>query len=467
MPGEAHPYMANSAPAARAALLEAVGVDDVEELYEQIPAAHRAARPIELPRALRAEADLRRHLLGIVSKNASCEEALSFLGGGCYRHHVPAVVDEIASRTEFLTPVWGTPSSDHGSSQAWFEFQSMLGELLDLDFVGLPVYSYGCAAGHAIRMAVRLTGRREVLVPASLDPERLAVIRTYCGPDALPGRIRVVPVAQDPATGRLDVADVERKLSADTAAVYFENPSSLGVIETEGAEIARLARAHDAETIVGVDPTSLGVLEPPARYGADIVVGNLQPLGIHMNAGGGTGGFIASRDEERYAREYPTLVLSLAETVQPGERGFGIVLFDQTSYGARDAGNDWTGTSTYLWAVAAAAYMALLGPQGFIELGETIVRRSHHAARRIGELEGVEIVWPHGFFKEFVVRFDDTKLTVAEIDAGLRERGIYGGRDLSGTHPHLGQSALYCVTELHTEDDVERLVTALREVIAA
>ena len=467
MPGEAHPYMANSAPASRQALLDAVGVDDVEALFEQIPAAHRMARPLDLPRALRSEADLRRHLLGLVARNDDCERTLSFLGGGCYQHHVPAVVDEIVSRTEFLTPVWGTPSSDHGSNQAWFEFQSMLGELLDMDFVGLPVYSFGCAAGHAIRMAVRLTGRREVLHPASLDPERLAVIRSYCGPEGLPNRIVLVPVAEDPATGRLDVADVERKLSDATAAVYLENPSSLGVIETEGAEIARLARAHDAETIVGVDPLTLGVLEPPARYGADIVVGNLQPLGIHMNAGGGTGGFIASRDEERYAREYPTLVLSITETTEPGERGFGIVLFDQTSYGARDAGNDWTGTSTYLWAVAAAAYMSLLGPDGFVELGELIVRRAHHAARRLAEIPGVRVMYPRGFFKEFVVNVDDTGKTVAELDAELRERGIFGGRDLSTTHPHLGQSALYCVTEVHTEADIERLAGALREVIGA
>ena len=111
---------------------------------------------------------------------------------------MPAVVDEIVSRTELPDAVWGTPSSDHGSNQAWFEFQSMLGELLDMDFVGLPVYSFGCAAGHAIRMAVRLSGRREVLVPASLDPERLAVIRSYCGPEGLPNRIVLVPVAEDP-----------------------------------------------------------------------------------------------------------------------------------------------------------------------------------------------------------------------------------------------------------------------------
>ena len=464
MPASAHPYMANSTPQAVRTLLDAVGASDVEELFEQIPADHRLQRLPDLGSALRSELDLQRHVLDLLRRNATCADNLSFLGGGCYQHHVPAVVDEVVGRTELLTPVWGTPSSDHGSNQAWFEFQSQLGELLDLDFVGLPVYSYGCAAGHAIRMATRLTGRTEVLVPCSLDPERLAVIRTYCAPPDMPRHITVVPVDEDPTTGRLDVADVRRKVSERTAAVYFENPSYLGVIETAGAEIAGRARAVGAETIVGVDPISLGVLEPPPRYGADIVVGNLQPLGIHMNAGGGTGGFIASRDEERYAREYPTLVLSIAETVEPGERGFGVVLFDQTSYGARDAGNDWTGTSVYLWAIAAAAYLALLGPSGLVELGELIVQRAHYAARRIAAIPGITIRFPAGFFQEFVVDLNATGRTVAEVDARLRERGIFGGRELSHAFPHLGQCALYCISEVHSQADIERLTAALEEV---
>jgi glycine dehydrogenase subunit 1 len=228
----AHPYMANSPPELRQELLDAVGVTDVEELFEQIPAGHRLTGTLELPPALAAEADLARHLRGKLARNVSCEENLSFLGGGCWQHHVPAVCDEIAQRTEFLTPVWGTPSSDLGRNQAWFEFASQLGELLDLDFVGLPVYSWGCAAGHALRMAARLTGRSELLVPALLDPERAAVIHTYCEPPEMDSHLELVPVAADPATGRLDLAELERLLTERTAAVYFETPGSLGVIET-------------------------------------------------------------------------------------------------------------------------------------------------------------------------------------------------------------------------------------------
>lgn len=449
-----HPYMASSAPGLRQELLDAVGVADAEELFVQIPADHRMARELDLPPALAAEADLARHLRRTLARNVSCEDALSFLGGGVWQHHVPAVCDELAQRTEFVTSEWGTPASDHGRNQAWFEFASQLGELLELDFVGLPVYSWGCAAGHAIRMAARITGRAEVLVPAVLEPERAAVIRTYCEPPEMATHIAVVPVAVDPATGRLDLADLERKLSERTAAVYLETPGSLGVIELEAQRIAALARAAGAETILGVDPLSLGVLAPPGQLGADIAVGSTQPLGVHMNCGGGVGGFIASRDEERYAREYPTLQVSIAPTRVEGERGFTMTLFEQTSYGRREQGNDWTGNSVYLWAIVNAVYMSLLGPQGFADVGNLILARSRYAAARIGELNGVSVRWG-GFFKEFVVDFDRP---VAEINAALRERGIFGGGEISR------RSALYCVTEVHVEDDIDRLVSALAEV---
>ena len=463
----AHPYMPNSVPALKAEMLEAIGAASIEELFGQIPEAHRYQEPLRLPPALASEAELRRHLVRTLSKNASCEENLNFLGGGCWQHHVPAICDEIVGRSEFLTPVWGTPSSDFGRNQAWWEFQSQLGELLGMELVGLPVYSWGCAAGHAIRMAARMTGRREVLAPAAISPERLSVITNYCEPADMVTHIKVIPVGYDPATGLMDLADLRSKLSARTAAIYLENPNFLGIIESEAGDIARLARAVGAETIVAVDPISLGILAAPADYGADIAVGSTQPLGVHMNCGGGVGGFIASRDEVRYAREYPTLLLSITDTVRPGEFGFGMSLFHQTSYGSRELGKDWTGNSTYLWAIANAVYMSLMGPEGFREVGELILARSHYAARRMAEVDGVSVRFPSGFFKEFVVDFTGTGKSVGEINRGLLRRRIFGGKDLSRDFPELGQSALYCVTEVHSQDDIGELAEAVGEVCAA
>lgn len=461
----AHPYMPNSAPHSRDTMLKALGIADADELFEQIPVDHRLARPIGLEPGIRSEYQLQRKLNGLLKRNVSAADVINFLGAGCWQHHVPAVCDEIASRSEFLTPVWGTPSSDLGRNQAWFEFASQLGELVGMEFVGLPVYSWGAAAGHALRMATRLNGRRSVIVAGAVDPERLAVIRTYCGPAAMERSIAVHAVSFDPATGRIDLEALRAVLDDTTAAVYFENPSFLGVLEQDAAEVAALAKAAGAETVVGVDPISLGLIAPPSAYGADIVVGTTQPLGVHMNAGGGVGGFIATRDEERYARQYPTLQVSIAGTTEPGQRSFGETLFHQSSYGSREDGNDWTGNSVYLWAVVNAVYMALMGPAGFAEIGETIAANSAYAADALADLPGVSVNWS-GFFKEFVVDFGETGHTVAEVNAALRERGIFGGKDLSADFPELGQCALYCVTEVHTADDIAALVTALQEVTA-
>ncbi len=460
----AHPFMPNSVDSIKQGLLQELGIDSVEALFEQIPSSHRAAGTFNFPPALSAEVELNRHISSLLAKNQSCESHLSFLGGGCWQHYVPAVCQEIMSRSEFLTPVWGTPSSDHGRNQVWFEFNSQLGELIAADMVGMPVYSWGCATGHAIRMASRLTGRHKVLLPRILDPERRAVIANYCEPEEMPSHIAMIDIASDPATGGLDLADLRKHLDESVAAVYLETPNYLGVIETQAEEIAAMARAAGAETIVGVDPISLGILKAPGDYGADIIVGTTQPMGVPMSCGGGLGGFIASRDEPRYAHEYPTLMLSIADTAREGEVGFSMALMHQSSYGSREDGKDWTGNSTYLHAIAGAVYLSLLGPEGLRELGELIIQRAHYAAQRLNGIDGLSVPLQQNFFKEFVVNFDGVGKSVAEINAALLERGIFGGIDLTETFPELGKSALYCVTELHSQADIDHLANTLQEV---
>jgi glycine dehydrogenase subunit 1 len=196
-----------------------------------------------------------------------------------------------------------------------------------------------------------------------------------------------------------------------------------------------------------------------------MVVGTIQPLGLHMLAGGSLGGFIATPDEERYVREYPTLLQSIAETTEPGEVGFGMTLLEQTSYDAREAAKDWTGHTVHLWAAVSAAYMSLLGPQGFRELGDLILARSHYAADRLGRIDGVSVRFGANFFKEFVLNFDESGRTVTEINRLLREHHIFGGKDLSADFATLGQSALYCVTEVHTQTDIDALVSVLTEIV--
>lgn len=460
-----HPWMGNSVASIKKEMLAEIGVKSVAELFEQIPKEHRLKAPLKLPLGIKSEAALRRHLTSILAKNESCEDNLNFLGAGCWQHHVPAVVDEIIGRNEFLTNVWGSPQSDVGRNQAWFEYASQLGELLNMDVVGLPVYSWGCAIGHALRMASRMTGRRQVIIADIFDPERLSVVENYCEPVDMPGHIKVVRVKVDLKSGLIDLDDLRRKISKETAAVYFETPSYLGLFETNAAAIADLARRNGAETIVGVDPLTLGIVDPPADFGADIVVGPSQPLGIHMNCGGGVGGFIASRDEARYVREYNGFLISLTETTKPGQFGFGLASAHQTSYGMREKGKDWTGNSVYLWAIANAVYMSLLGPEGFRELGNLIITNAHFAGKRLSKIKGVKLRFQGGFFKEFVVDFSKTGKTVVQINKALRKQGIFGGKDLSTEIPKLGQSALYCVTEIHEPADIERLADAIEQAV--
>jgi glycine dehydrogenase subunit 1 len=443
-------------------MLAEVGVRDAEELYAAIPERLRLARPLELPPPLRSEAALRRHVAGLLAANTPCGEALSFLGGGCWQHDVPAVCDEIGNRAEFVTAYYGETYGDHGKLQALFEYASLVGELVELEAVGQPTYDWATAAASAISMASRVTGRRAALVPASISPERRSVIDGYCQP-----RTEIEQVAFDPATGQLDLGALERALSDRASCVYLEVPGYLGTLEAAAAEVAELAHAAGALLVVGVDAISLGVLEAPPRYGADIVCGELQALGMHMHGGGGLAGFIATPDEERYVAEFPTFLVGLAPTSVEGEYAFGEVLWDRMSYVQRGESTEYMGTTQNLWGIVAAVYLSLLGPTGLAELGQGIMQRSQYAAARLSELPGVVApALDAPFFKEFVVSFAQTGKTVADVNAALRARGIYGGKDLSGEFPELGPSALYCVTETHTKEDLDRLVDALSEVIA-
>jgi glycine dehydrogenase subunit 1 len=455
-----YPIIPNSIPEVKAEMLRAVGATSTGEFYADVPEALRLRRKMDLPAPLLSEAALRRHVREILSRNTTCEDFLSFLGAGCYQHYVPAACDEINSRSEFLTAYAGEPYEDHGRFQALFEYCSMLGELLEMDVVSVPTYDGFQASATALRMACRLTGRRLVLLAGTIGRDRISKIRDYCKPE-----IEVCLLPYDRATGSMKLDALEKALADGAAAVYLENPSYLGFLEAQASQIAGLAHAHGAECIVSVDPISLGVLAPPSAYGADIVCGDIQSLGMHMQYGGGHAGFIAARDEERYVRQFPSRLFGVAPTRVPGEFGFGDVAYERTSFAIREQGNEWVGTAAALWGITAGVYMALMGPRGFLEIGQAILQRTRYAAQRLAAIPGVcAPLFDAPFFNEFVACFDATGQTVAQINQGLLARHIFGAKDLSGEFPELGQSALLCVSEVHTQADLDRLTEALREV---
>jgi glycine dehydrogenase subunit 1 len=455
-----YPYIPNSVPAAKEAMLKAVNAHRVDDFYADIPEAIRFKGKLNLPEPFLSEAALVRHVEGLLAKNTSAREALSFLGAGCYQHHVPAVCDEINSRGEFLTAYAGDPYEDHGRFQALFEYESMMGELLDMDVVNVPNYDGFQAAATALLMAARITGRGEALICGTIGADKLSKIRDYVKP-----HLDVALLDYAPESGLMNLGDLKAKISDKTAAVFFENPSYLGFLETQAAEIAQIAHENGALCIVYVDPISLGVVNPPVEYGGDIACGDIQPLGMHMWYGGGHGGFMATKDDPKFVMEFPSRLFGVSSTRVDGEYGFGDVAYERTSFAVREEGKEWVGTASALWGITAGVYLALMGPQGMVEIGQGIMQRAEYALRKLKQVPGLKIRFDGIHFKEFVVDFNGTGQSVESIHKKLLEKGIFGGKDLSKEFPELGQCALYAVTEIHSQAEIDLLAATLQEVL--
>lgn len=458
---ESHPYIPNSVPEIQEEMLKEIGLSSLEELHKNVPELLKLKNEMNLPEAFGSEYALKRHVERVLSKDTDCNKNLNFLGAGCWQHYVPAICDEINGKGEFLTAYGGEAYNDEGRFQSLFEYASMVAELVDMDVVNVPTMDWSQAAATTVRMAQRITGRSKVIVPEYMDPEKRRVMENYAE-----SCLQFVTVKCD-EKGCIDLEDLKVKIDQDTVGVYFENPSYLGVVEPNGQKISDMIHGAGGLSLVGVDPISLGVLAAPPSYGADIVCGDLQPLGIHMNYGGGQSGFMATRDEEKFVMEFPSRLFGLAPTSEPGEYGFGDVAYDRTSFGHhREHGKEYVGTQSALWGITAGVYLATMGPQGMEDVGKFIMTNAQYAAKKLAEIPGVKVN-PFGsvFFKEFVVDFNGTGKTVEQINKALLSQGIFGGKDLSKDFPGLSQSALYCVTEIHTKEDIDTLAAALKEAV--
>ncbi|WP_352418605.1 aminomethyl-transferring glycine dehydrogenase subunit GcvPA [Proteiniborus sp.] len=454
-----YPYMPNSVESIKKEMMDELGVKSIEELYSYIPKHLRVPGRMNLPEPLLSEIELKDHVEGILSKNTACSENLNFLGAGCYRHYVPAICDEINSRSEFLTAYCGETYADHGKCQAIFEFTSLIGELVDMDVVGLATYDGGQATCTSLRMTNRITGRKELLVPKSMNPDILSQLRNFCD------FMTITLVDYDPKTGQMDLNDLKNKISDNTAGVFLENPSYLGFVEEHGEEIGKIAHEHGALFVVSADPSSLGILEAPVNYGADVTCGDIQCLGMHMGYGSGQSGYIASKDEPQFIMNFPNHFYSLYEN-DKGEFGFSRSLNQRTSYGSREKAVEYLGTNTGLWAITAAVYLSLMGPEGMYELGKNIMYKARYATKVLSEVKGVKVVFDNSTsFKEFILNFDEANKSVEEINKELLNRGVFGGKDLSKEFKELGNSALYCVTELTKKSDIDRLAKELADIL--
>ncbi len=454
-----HPYLPNSVPEIKERMMEEIGIKEIDDLYSDIPETLRFKGELDIPGPY-AEAEVKRLVSGMLEKNHNLR-CHPFMGGGVWPHHVPAVVDEVVSRAEFLTSYTPyQPEISQGILQSIFEYQSLICELVGMAVANSSLYDWSTALGEAARMASRLNKRSTVVVPYLVSPRRLSVLRTYMEPVGL----KVVTVDYDKTTGLMDLEDLKEKVDGDTAAVYIENPSYLGFVEENVDAIEEITHDNKSLYVVGVDPISLGILKAPGEYGADMVIGEGQPLGNHMNYGGPLLGILACRHDNRMIRQMPGRIIGITETESDARRAYTMTLQTREQHIRREKATSNICSNQALNAVAAAVYLSLLGPQGMRDLGEKVVSRARYAQRRIGELPGVRAPLFNSFhFKEFTVSFQNK--SVEEVNRALRGDRIQAGISLTGEFPELGETSLYCVTEVHSKKDIDHLVSTLREAL--
>jgi len=457
-----HPYIPNSTLEVKKELMQELGIQSIDELYKDIPEKLLLKRKLNLPDGL-SEFEVKRHVESLLSKNKTSTEMPTFLGAGCWPHYVPAVVENIILRSELLTSYTPyQPEISQGMLQALFEYQSMICELTGMEVSNSSMYDWASSLGEVARMAARVTKRMEVLVPRIIHPERDATLRTY----AQPAGIMVKHIDYDKETGQLNMEDLKAKTSQDTAAVYIENPTYLGFLETEAKAAAQIAHDRGALFIAGVDPVSLGVLKPPGDYGADIVVGEGQALGSAMSFGGPLLGILACHDNMEVIRQMPGRTIGITTTLDGTRKGFCMVLQTREQHIRREKATSNICTNEALCAVAAAVYLALLGPQGLKDLGEACMVNARYAMGQLAGVEGVRApVFDAPHFKEFTVNFDKAKKSVQSVNEDLLYYGVQGGKSIAGEFPELGETAVYCVTETHSKHDIDRLATAIKNIL--
>jgi glycine dehydrogenase subunit 1 len=459
-----HPYIPNSLHEVRQEMMRGIGIKSIEELFSDIPEKYRLKRKLDVPEKGMSEFEVKKHVEMLLSKNKTCDDMPMFLGGGCWPHYVPAVVKEIVQRSEFLTSYTPyQPEISQGMLQALFEYQSMICELTGMDVANCSMYDWASALGEAARMAARVKGRNEILVPQIISPERAAVLKVY----AETAGILVRQIGFDAEKGQVNLEDLRKAASDRTAAVYIENPSYLGFIETQVDEISKQTHSHGALFIVGVDPTSLGILSSPGDYEADIVIGEAQPLGNSMSFGGPLLGMFACREDMALVRQMPGRIVGMTTTQDRTRDGFCMALQTREQHIRREKATSNICSNEALCGLASAVYMALLGPEGLRELGETVMYNANYALTLLSKTDGIRApVFKSTHFKEFTVNFDEVGLSVKDVNQKLLERQIHGGKNVSNEFPELGQTALYCVTETHSKDEIESLAGALEDIVA-
>lgn len=435
----------------RSDMLAAVGVDTIADLFGEVPGQAALDGKLNIPDGI-SELAVRDKLTAL--SRVDRRDAISLIGAGCYDHFIPSIVRHLAGRSEFCTAY--TPYQaeiSQGSLQALFEFQAIICQLTGMDVANASMYDGASALAESCIMASNITKRDEFVVASTIHPDHIEVVNTYI--KARGGVVSVVPF--DPENGLTDIARLKGLVNDRCAAVLVQSPNFFGNIEAMG-DICGIAHSAGALFVASVvEPTSLGLFMSPGDYDADIAVGEGQSFGINMSFGGPFLGFMATR--ERYMRQLPGRLVGRTLDVK-GNEGFVLTLQAREQHIRRERAASNICTSQTLCAISAAIYMSSLGRNGFKRLAELNLQKAHYAFDRMCGL-GLRPRFASPFYNEFVVEFSD----IDEIYETLACQGITGGVDLGRYHESLRNCMLICVTETMSRSDIDRVITAVANVL--
>ena len=445
------PFIPNTEPEKRKMLTD-IGVDKFEDLLVNVPENLRLKRPLQLPEPL-SEFEVTQLLAAVAEKNKNIQDAICFLGGGAYDHYIPAAVGHITSRSEFYTAYTPyQPEVSQGTLQVIYEYQSMICALTGMDASNASMYDGASALAEAALLAYNHTGRNEIIVSKTVNPLYIEVLKTYCHGQSI--KVQVV----DYEDGVTKLSALKEKISNTTAAVVIQHPNFFGCLE-DVSDISALTHEAGVLLISSVDPISLGILQPPSTYNADIATGEGQALGNSVSFGGPYLGIFAAKAE--LIRKMPGRIAGQTEDTQ-GRRGFVLTYQTREQHIRREKATSNICTNQALNALAATVYMSLMGKHGIKSVAKLCLQKSHYLAEQISKLPGFELTFSKPFFKEFTVT---TPVPPVNILKQLIKKGIFAGVALKQYNLGLDNSLLIAVTEKRTKEEMDTFIANLKEII--
>ena len=419
-------------------LLAAVGLSSVDELFADIPDDYRNP-PLRLPDPM-SELEIQRELGAMAGRNRPLSSGPSFLGAGSYYHFIPSIVKAVMTRGEFLTAYTPyQPEVSQGTLQVIFEFQTMISALYGMEVANAGMYDGATSLAEAVLMACRVTRRQQVVVSDTVAPAYRQVIATYCQAQGI--AIDIVPTAE-----------IGASVTEATAGVVAQYPNFYGGLD-DLAGLAATAHDDGALLVVSADPLAMGMLKPPGKFGADIVTGEGQPIGIPPSFGGPYLGLFSCK--QQYIRQMPSRLVGRTTDTQ-GRTGYVLTLQTREQHIRRERATSNICTNEALYALASTIYLAAMGRHGLRQAAELCYHKAHYAAAAIADLDGYSLPQSGEFFQEFVVSCPEAPV---KINRRLMERNILGGLDVSD---RFDNGMLLCVTEMNSRDDIDALVDALR-----